>query len=161
MSTKKKKLLIFLFVALVFFYYQMEYKRYFLSDKDGKEFITIWTSSRNDCYIIPGKYYSPFKPRNNYIKTVNHRNYIGLVWNTQDSRKLKISIYHGYELFGLDPKIQVFGDNDSLLLEYGIGKRLGSSGKRVLIDDSDKIKNAINYEYVDLNRIVGIKRFKW
>ena len=141
-------------------YYQIEYKRYFVSSKDGTEYLTVWTSSNNECYLIPERYYSPFVPKENYIKTVNHRNYIGIVWDTKDPTKYKISIYNNYEVYNLDSSVKVYDGNDYLLKEYKISVT-PESGETLSSDSLDQIKKHINYEYIDLNRIYGIKRFIW
>ena len=56
---------VIILLSLVFF----NQNRSFVKLPNNK-FITIWKTNGNVCYIIPGKYYSPFKPIN-YIKTNN------------------------------------------------------------------------------------------
>jgi hypothetical protein len=150
---QKRKLILVLIVVLGFtFFYQLYYKRYFISNKDGSEVFTIWPRLGNDCLIIPGKYYSPFNPKDNFIKTVTHTNFIGVVWETGDSIKYKLSIYNSYEAFGIEKEIRIYSDNEQLLAEYDI------------LNGSDSIefhRRRINYEYIDLNRVWGIKKFSW
>ena len=93
MTRKKLYLLILLIAVLLTSYYYTGYRRFFISDRTGEKHITVWTSFNNRCYVIPGKYYSPFKPSDNYIETVNHRNYFGIVWDSTDSAEIKLSIY--------------------------------------------------------------------
>ncbi|MFC0878888.1 hypothetical protein ACE01N_20005 [Saccharicrinis sp. FJH2] len=98
---RKRKFLIFLLIVLALFaYYQIDYKRHFIYSRDRTEYITIWQRIGNNCYIIPGRYFGVTTPHKNYIKTVNHRNYFGIIWNTFDSLDFKISIYNDYQLIG-------------------------------------------------------------
>ena len=139
-------------------YYQIDYKRHFISNNNNTEFITIWQRIGNDCYIVPGKYYWIFAPKDNFIKTVNYRNYIGIVWNTEDKYSYKISIYNKFKVIDLETDICVYSSNDSLLLEYQILESLDiQRGKRIKNPKADSLKRVYDYDYVDLNRIYGIK----
>lgn len=139
-------------------YYQIDYKRHFISNKNNTEYITIWQRIGNNCYIIPGKYYWVFAPNNNYIKTANYRNYIGLVWDTKDKWTYKISIYNKFEKKNFEENVNVYSSNDSLLLEYNMLEVLDvQRGKRIKNPDADSLKKVYDYNYIDLNKIYGIK----
>jgi hypothetical protein len=64
-----KKLLIILSlpILLVLWYAQA---RHFYKFNDGTT-LTFWKTIGGKCYIIPGVYLSPLRPRNNYISTSN------------------------------------------------------------------------------------------
>jgi hypothetical protein len=124
--------------------------------------LTIWQRIGNNCYIIPGKYYGIVPPSSNYIKTVNYRNYIGILWNTSDKFNYKISIYNKYQLHDLNSNVKVYPKNDSLLLEYKILDTLDyQRGKRISNDSANYYKKRSDYNYVDLNRIIGIKIYEY
>jgi hypothetical protein len=146
-------------VAII--YYQIDYKRHFIGNKANTEFITIWQRVGNNCYIIPGKYYWMTAPKDNYIKTVNYRNYIGVVWDTYDKYSCKISIYNKFETKDLETSFDVYSSNDSLLLEYHILDTLDiQKGKRIKNPNADSLKRVYDYNYLDLNRIYGIRVYK-
>lgn len=139
-------------------YYQLDYKRHFIGNKNNTEFITIWQRIGNNCYIIPGKYYRVFAPKDNYIKTANYRNYIGLIWDTKDKWSYKISIYNEFEAKNFKANVNVYSSNDSLLLEYNMLKVLDHQrGKRIKNPNADSLKRIYDYNYIDLNKIYGIK----
>jgi len=148
----KKIFLLFAIFLILSLYYFFDYKRHIICDQEEQKFITIWTRFGNVCYIIPGKYYGLTKPSGNYIETASHRNYIGIVWQTKDSRALKISVYGSFRINNLDTTIAVYDRNELMLNEYGI-----TTNK----ENADSIKRKINYEYIDLNRVIGIKVFRW
>ncbi|MDW3195742.1 MAG: hypothetical protein R8G66_25430 [Cytophagales bacterium] len=161
-TVKKLFALMLLITVSLACYYFIGYRRFFLSDRTGEKYITIWTSSNNRCYVIPGKYYSPFKPSEDYIETLNHRNYFGIVWASDDSEKINLSIYNQYQIFGLDEGFKIYEDNETMLSNYGITRKINSSqGEEESKLLSDSIKREINYEYIDLNRFYGIKVFSW
>jgi hypothetical protein len=157
---KKIKVRYFIFVIIFFLlYYQIDYKRYFIKNNDCSKTITIWQRLGNNCYIIPGKYFWIFTPRKNYIKTKNYRNYIGIIWNTMDKYEFKISIYNDYEYIHPEgDKIKIYSKNDSLVYEYKILEVLSYfADKRKWSDERDSLINYYDYNYIDLNRICGIK----
>lgn len=148
-----------IFIVLII-YYQADYKRTFIYNKDKTKVFTIWTRLGNNCYIIPGEYYSPFRPNTNFIHAITHKNYIGVVFITGDVFKYKLSIWNTYESIGLDKDIKIYKSNDSLLQEYGILKRNDViTGDRIYDKNKDSLSKVIDYKYIDLNRIYGIKIF--
>lgn len=150
---KSTRIILISFLCLcVILYYFLDYKRHFIFDSDGNKGFTVWPRVGNTCYIIPGKYYSPFVPKTNFIRTRTHTNYIGVVWDTGDATNYKLSIYNEYEINSLQNGIVIYDKNELMLSDYHIS--LNS-------DSSNYLKHAISYEYLDLNRIWGIKRFKW
>lgn len=150
-----------MFFALLI-YYQLDYKRHFISNTDKTKYFTIWCRYGNNCYIVPGKYYGVFPPSNNYIKTVNYRNYIGVIWDTKDNYQFKLSIYNDFEENNLNPNIKTYNSNDSLLLEYNILETFDlNRGKRIKNPDSETLKKKFDYNYIDLNRIFGIKIYDY
>lgn len=151
----------FLIVVLLFIYYQIDYKRHFIHNEYRTESFTLWQRFGNNCYIIPGKYNWIFPPKNNFIKTVNYRNYIGVIWNTDDEFDYKVSIYNNYEPVNLNKRIKLYDSNDSLLLEYQILDTLiFEKGKRTRSDSSEYYSSLYDYNYIDLNRIIGIKVYR-
>jgi hypothetical protein len=158
-NSMKKKIgygAIVAFVLLV--YYQVDLKRHFISSDDNSKHFTIWRRTGNKCYIIPGRYFGIFPPKENYIKTVNFRNYIGVVWNTLDDYEYKISIYNDFEPVDLKENIKIYSRNDSLLLEYNILKELNyNTGKRIRSDSAEILEVKYDFKYIDLNQIYGIK----
>jgi hypothetical protein len=117
LNRRKISLLLLIGISILI-YYQIDYKRHFIHNNDKSKYLTIWQRIGNNCYIIPGKYYGIVLPGSNYIKTVNYRNYIGILWNTSDKFNYKISIYNKYQLHDLNSNVKVYPKNDSLLLEY-------------------------------------------
>jgi len=57
--------IIFLFVVLLIW---VDQSRTFYCLSEDK-CVTLWKRSVNECYVIPGKYYSVLTPSNNYIRT--------------------------------------------------------------------------------------------
>jgi hypothetical protein len=159
MGLSKKKIRYFIFAILIItLYYQLDYKRNVICSIDKSECLTICQRVGNNCYIIPGKYYGFIAPRSNYIKTKNYRNYIGVLWDTEDNFDYKVAIYNDYDKKELKENIRVYHDNDSLLLEYKILDVLDyQRGKRIVNDSADFYENKYDYVYIDLNRIYGIK----
>lgn len=155
-----KRIIFYTLVFLIILcYYNFEYKRHFVNSSDGQEYLTIWQKSNGSCYIIPGKYYSPIVPDANYIKTKNHRNYLGIIWDSKDENILKASLYHEYENH-LTDKIELYSNNDSMMLEYGLLKKLDiDKGIRLKSENFDSLKNTYDYKYIDLNRVFGIKEY--
>ena len=159
MNLKRKRLL-FLIILVLILYYAIDYRRHFITDGDNKSF-TIWERVGNRCLIIPGRYYSPFKPSNGYIETVNYLNYIGVVFNTQDSFDYKLSIYNDFKPVSLSSKIKLYQNNDSLLLEYGILDSLDiNKGIRIRSSQEEIYEKKYLYKYIDLNRFIGIKIYE-
>lgn len=155
-TNKYLKITILLFLSFAI-YYQFDYKRHFITSKDNNKSFTIWQRFGNKCYVIPGKYYSPFSPKSNFIETVNYRNYIGVVFNTEDSFDYKISIYNDFKINNLDPKIKVYENSDSLLLEYKMLEKLDiKKGIRVSGKQRSYYSLKHDHVYIDLNDICGI-----
>jgi hypothetical protein len=158
---RAKKLIIILLVCVAFFaYYLFDYKRHFVHNRDKTEYLTIWQRFGNNCYIIPGKYYGILQPKGNYIKTVNYRNYVGVIWDTNDKFDFKLSVYNDFRLIDWHSHSKIYKNNDSLLLEYKILDTLDlQRGKRIRNDSADYFLRKADYNYIDLNRIVGIKTY--
>jgi hypothetical protein len=159
MNKKRYPYILLFLIAIIFIYYQVDYKRYFLKNKEGSKVITLWERFGNDCYIIPGRYFGILPPKKNYIKTVSYRNYIGIIWNTKDKYEFKISIYNDYEYIHPEgDKIKIYSNNDSLVYEYKILEVLSYfADKRKWSDERDSLINYYDYNYIDLTRIYGIK----
>ncbi len=151
----KKTLIILLSLVI---YYQIDYKRNFISNESGSKSFTLWKRLGNTTYIVPGKYYFPFAPSENYIKTKSHRNYIGVVFNAEESENIDISIYNEFETNNLNSNYSLFNKNDSLMLKYNI---LDSTkyikGVREYSNKSTELIKKYQFKYIDLNRIYGIK----
>jgi len=47
--------------------------------------VTVWKRTDGYCYIIPGKYYGIFEPKDNYVKTDNLEWLAVVIW-TKDGR---------------------------------------------------------------------------
>ncbi|KIC62103.1 hypothetical protein [Chryseobacterium taiwanense] len=149
---------ILLFIVILFGYYQFDYKRYFIESSDGKKVFTVWQRKTNNCYIILGKYYSPFKPSKNYIQTKNYRNYIDIIFNPSNRNYADLSIYNDFEKHNLKLNISIFSNNDSMMYKYGILKKYDPPrGIRVVAEDKEILKKKYDYVSIDLNRIYGIK----
>jgi hypothetical protein len=157
----RKIYIVITIVLISLIYYQFGYKRYFIYNVTKEKCVTIWPTWGNNCYVIPGKYFSPFTPDTNFIKTINNTNYIGVIWNTGDEYDFKLSFYNDFEISGLDDNIKVYANNDSLLWEYKILDSINvDKGIRTTNNMSDSIKKKFDYNYIDLNRIYGIKIFR-
>jgi len=152
----KTKIIFFLLLIPLFVYYQSDYKRHILSNSTKSEFITVWMRYSGKCFIIPGKYYWPFKPKNNFVETVNHRNYLGIIWNTEDEYDSKIYIYNEFES-KLKANIKLYDNHNSLLMEYGILKDIEWNRKRIYSPNSKELREKFDYVYIDMNRVYGIK----
>lgn len=145
-------------LVLLFAYYQLDYKRDFIFSNDKSQVFTVWKRLGYNFYIIPGKYYLPFAPNDNYIYSSNQG--MSVLFNTNDSYDYKLSVFYKEISENFDSKIKVYKSNDSLLLEYEILKELDKNrSKRVYHKNKDSIRRALDYRYIDLNRIYGIKTF--
>ncbi|SFT46838.1 hypothetical protein SAMN05421857_1205 [Chryseobacterium formosense] len=155
---RNKKIVILVSAFLLVVYYQLDYKRYFIKSSDGKKVFTVWQRVGNNCYIIPGKYYSPFKPSKNYIQTKNYRNYIGFIFNPINKGYTDISIYNDFEKNNLIPSINVFSPNDILMYRYGMLEKYDiERGVRVVSKNKKLLESKFDYVSIDLNRIYGVK----
>lgn len=155
---KNKKIITVVFVLLLIVYYQLDYKRYFIESSDGKKVFTVWQRIGNNCYIIPGKYYLPFKPSENYILTKNYRNYIDIIFNPLNGNYADLSIYNDFEKHNLTSNINVFSNNDIMMYKYGILEKYDiQRGIRVVSKNEKLLESKFDFIYIDLNRIYGIK----
>jgi hypothetical protein len=151
-----KKIVIIL--VLLAAYYQLDYKIDFIYSNDKSHVFTVWKRLGYNFYIIPGKYYLPYAPNDNYIYSSNQG--MSVLFNTNDSYHYKLSVFYKEISENFDSKIKVYRNNDSLLLDYGILKELNINGsKRVYHKKKDSLRRALDYRYIDLNRIYGIKIF--
>ncbi|MDQ3191692.1 MAG: hypothetical protein M3Q58_08870 [Bacteroidota bacterium] len=154
---KKRYIFLLFFIALA--YYFIDYKRDFIHNKEKSEYITLWCRYGN-CYVIPGKYYSPLPPKDNFIKTVFYRNYIGIIWKPQDNYKHKISFYNQYEEVNLDPNIKTYKKNTDLMFEYNILDSISSFNNENFYNDSaDYYRKKYDYRYIDTGDLFGITSF--
>lgn len=81
---KKFKILLIVSLIVSCLLLWFDQSRSFYCLKDDK-CITIWKRLGDKCYVIPGKYYGLFKPRNrSYIKSSNAQ-YMTLFFNKNDS----------------------------------------------------------------------------
>ena len=84
MQKRLKKILVKLIIialcvgCLIFYLFQK--RNYYCLAED--KCITVWKTSEG-AFIIPGKYTSWFKPKDNYIKTDNLNEYLGIYYNIQ------------------------------------------------------------------------------
>lgn len=97
--------------VIIFAYYHFDYKRHFIHNREKTEFITVWQRIGNTCYIIPGKYYGILAPKENYIKTANYKNYIGIVWDTKDKLDFKISVYNDLRVIDWESNSKIYNKN--------------------------------------------------
>ncbi len=65
----KKILIITLMVIILIVTWYGESRKFFSCD-DGN-YVTVWKTYNNTCYIIPGKYYGLIKPTTNFIESSN------------------------------------------------------------------------------------------
>ncbi len=149
---KKFKYLVFLFL-LLFFYYQIDYKRYYIYSDDKTKCFTIWKRYGHHSYIIPGKYSSPFKPTSNYIYIRNQ--YIGVIFNTFDEYNYKLGIFPKKVSDDFDKKIRIFENNDSLLINYRILK-IKNKDIRIYAENQKDLKKKYDYKLISLKTIYGI-----
>lgn len=160
MENKNKSLKIIAVILVLgsVVYYQMFLKRYYVYNENKTESITIWPTGSNICYIIPGEYSSFFHPKNNYIETAAYKNYIGVVWNTEDEYEYKISIYNSYKPKNLNENIKIYSKNDSLLLEYKMLTSLNvDAGERIVSKERAYYKERFDYIYIDMVELFGIE----
>ena len=150
---KSKWIYIILLFIIVLIYYQIDYNRYFIYNKDKTKCFTIWKRYGHTSYIIDGKYLSPLKPKSNYILIRNQK--IGAIFNTKDNYKYKLSL-HGKEFKDYSNKVEIYSQNDSLLKKYGILLE-SNTLKRVYADSKNDLINEFDYKLIDLKRIYGIK----
>lgn len=155
---RNKKIITLVSVLLLIVYYQLDYKRYFIESSDGKKVFTVWQRIGNNCYIIPGKYYLPFKPSKNYILTKNYRNYIDIIFNPLNENYADLSIYNDFEKHNLTSNINIFSNNDVMMYRYSMLEKYDPQrGIRVVAKDKKNLKIKYDYVSIDLNRIYGIK----
>ncbi|WP_196890510.1 hypothetical protein [Aureivirga marina] len=151
----KKKYKLLLITFILFSYYQLFYKRYFIYNDDKSKVFTIWKKTGHHFYLIPGKYYSPFLPKKNYIYAKNQG--FNVVFNSNDSSYYNLGIYYKEKSIDLNPDIKVFKRTDSLLKYNGILKSISFNGRKNYIKNKDSLKNVLEYKYIDTKRIYGIK----
>ena len=154
----KNKKYILLIIVILSGYYQFDYKRHFIESSDGKKVFTVWQRIGNNCYIIPGKYYLPFKPSENYIFTKNYRNYINIIFNPSNKNYADLSIHNDFEKHNLKLSVNIFSNNDFMMYKYCILQRYDQQrGIRVVAEDKEILKKKYDFISIDLNRIYGIK----
>lgn len=151
---KKKRNYLILFLGLIFLYYQIDYKRYFICSTDGTECFTVWKRYGHHSYIIPGKYYSPFEPTTNYIYAQNQ--YVGVVFNTFDEYEYKISVFPQKISRDFDRKIKIYNDNDSLLVEYKMLKNNNNTSIREYSKNRRNLRKKHDYKLLTLKTVYGI-----
>lgn len=139
---------IWITIAALSIYVIVDYRREILSSKNGDKQLTFWCRI-GSCYIIPGKYYWPWLPKNNYIRTKLYRNGIGIVWMTGDDQDIKISFSNEYSIFELDSRIAIYESNEILMKEYGILDSVNSFNRRNHYNDSAQYYiDECNYVYI-------------
>lgn len=150
---KKKSIYIILILIVVFVYYQIDYKRYFIYNLDKTKCFTIWKRNGHSSYVIDGKYLSPFTPETNYILIKNQS--IGVVFNTKDDFEYKLAL-HAKEFKDYNNKVEIYSQKDSLLKRYGILLE-SNAFKREYSDSKNELIDEYEYKLIDLKRIYGIK----
>ncbi|CVK17182.1 hypothetical protein Ga0061079_1199 [Apibacter mensalis] len=92
---KKKIIVIIISIILLFlildFWNEMSRKYYCLTED---KCITVWKRSDGYCYIIPGKYTSWFKPKDNYIKADNLDDGFGIYWFNNNPKEIIVDSYN-------------------------------------------------------------------
>lgn len=156
--TQKLKLPIYVWiiVAVLATYIVFDYKRDFVSNKEDTKYLTCWCRLGN-CYVIPGKYYWPWAPTENYVETKLYRNQIGLIWNTYDEYEIKIAFSNTYHPFDLDPAIKVYDSKEVLMNEYSILDSVGIfDGKNHYNDSAQYYRLKYDYVYINTDQIFGV-----
>jgi|688.fasta_scaffold445179_3 hypothetical protein len=150
------KKIIIIFCIILFAYYQLDYKRDFIYSNDKTKVFTIWKRAGYNFYIIPGKYYSPFTPKGNYIYGSNQS--FGVIFNTDDSYDYKLGVFYKKITPDFNPKIKVYKQNENLLLENKILDSINKFSHRWYSPkNKDSIVKSLDYKYIDIKRIYGIK----
>ena len=150
---KKKLISITLLLLITVIYYQIDYKRYIIYNKDKTKCFTIWKRYSHTSYIIDGEYLSPLKPQSNYILIKNQK--IGVIFNTNDNFNYKLSLC-SKEFKDYNNKVEIYSQNDSLLKKYEILLE-SNAFKRKYSDSKNDLINVYDYKLIDLKRIYGIK----
>lgn len=150
----KKK--VFIVLLSIFVYYQLDYKRYFIYSEDKTKVFTVWKRLGYHFYIIPGKYYSPFVPTENYIYSRNQG--FVVIFSPKDSFDIKIGVFYKKIASDINPKIKVYKKYKSLLLESKILDSIGINSGRWHYNKNN-IVTTLDYKYIDTKRIYGIKIF--
>jgi hypothetical protein len=149
---------VFIVLLSIFVYYQLDYKRYFIYSEDKTKVFTVWKRLGYHFYIIPGKYYSPFVPTENYIYSRNQG--FVVIFSPKDSFDIKIGIFYKKITSDFNPNIKVYKKNESLLLESKILDSIGMNSHRWYYHkNKDSIRTTLDYKYIDTERIYGIKIF--
>jgi hypothetical protein len=151
----KKK--VFIVLLSIFVYYQVDYKRYFIYSEDKTKVFTIWKRSGYNFYLIPGKYFSPFAPTQNYIYSSNQG--FGVIFNPKDSFDYKIGIFYRKIASDFNPNIKVYKDHESLLFESKILDSIDNTFRRHYPKNVDSVMTILDYKFIDTERIYGIKIF--
>ncbi|RQO80218.1 hypothetical protein DBR40_00955 [Pedobacter sp. KBW01] len=81
---KKLVFIIVIFTLALGIWYGESRKIY---DLGNGEYLTVWKTYNNTCYIIPGKYYKLLKPFDNYIQTTNDQ-YLMIYFPNKGNRSL-------------------------------------------------------------------------
>lgn len=94
MQKRLKKILIKLIIialcvgCLIFYLFQK--RNYYCLAED--KCITVWKTAEG-AFIIPGKYTSWFKPKDNYIKTYNLNEELGIYWFNNNPEEIVVDSY--------------------------------------------------------------------
>ncbi len=117
---KNKKIILLIFgIVLLTFYYFLCYNRTIISNNDNSESVTIWRKLNGECYIIPEKYFSPFNPKSNFIKTLNSAS-LNVVWNPTEEKSSKAFFIYSsvVETESLQNDNLVYGELQDFFLKY-------------------------------------------
>lgn len=150
---KKKTIIAFLLILIL--YYFVDYKRYFIYSDDKSEVFTIWKRVGWDFYIIPGKYYWPFAPKDNYIYASDQL--MNVIFNTQDYYNYKIGVFYKEKIINEEWNVEVYKKRDSIDINYQILDSIDFSRKRFYNNDADSIRKALDYKLIQVENVYGIK----
>lgn len=149
----KKKILITVLILLVLYYF-VDYQRYFIYSDDKSQVLTIWKRVGWNFYIMPGKYYWPFAPRDNFIYASDQL--IMIIFNTHDTYNCKIGVFYQEKSIS-NWNVDVYKRFDSINSHYLILDSIEFSGKRIYHKNADSIRDALDYKLIQVENVYGIR----
>lgn len=146
MQKRLKKILVKLIIIVLciggIIFYLFQKRKYYCLTED--KCITVWKTSEG-AFIIPGKYTSWFKPKDNYIKADNLDEGFGVYWFNNNPKEIIVDSYNYFIVNNNKDNIQMLEYNknpkyfENLLYDAdGLGDLyLKGTVSKLLIDIKD------------------------
>lgn len=112
--------------------------RVFIHNRDRTQCMTIWRTIGGKCYIIPGKYYSLFPPKNNFISTHNTA-ILYIAWESQGNWRTEIAINKKAFVQDLDTNVVCYSETINFSAKYLKSQELKNKVKKDKRNDVERL----------------------